>query len=83
MLLVTIAENHVRTGEEFATLGLASVAGWYDRLSSEELGACIQQFLQDEARRSLQALAAAKRIDGGGAERVVASMLRHEVASKV
>jgi UDP-2,4-diacetamido-2,4,6-trideoxy-beta-L-altropyranose hydrolase len=83
MLLVTIAENHVRTAEEFARLGLASVAGWYDRLSSEEMGACIQQFLQDGVGRSDRALAAANRIDGGGAERVVTSMLRHEVTSKV
>ena len=83
MLLITMADNHAGTAEEFAKRGLAAVTGWYNKLNSRELGNRIQQFLDDKVRLFARASAMANLIDGNGAHRVVASMLKQGVESKV
>ncbi len=78
MLLVTIADNHVRTAEEYATQGLAAAMGWHHQFDVEALALRIEQFMDDFEGRSRTALAASRRIDGRGAERVVAAMVKHK-----
>jgi UDP-2,4-diacetamido-2,4,6-trideoxy-beta-L-altropyranose hydrolase len=83
MLLVTMADNHAGTAEEFARRGLAAITGWYNKLNPRELGNRIQQFLDDKAELRARASATASLIDGKGAQRIVASMLKQGVESTV
>jgi UDP-2,4-diacetamido-2,4,6-trideoxy-beta-L-altropyranose hydrolase len=83
MLLVTIAENHARTADEFPRRRLAISAGWYDQLTVQELSSVIANFLTDNHGHREMSENGLKLIDGFGAERVVAAMLARKVAAAV
>jgi UDP-2,4-diacetamido-2,4,6-trideoxy-beta-L-altropyranose hydrolase len=83
MLLITMADNHAATAEEFEKRGLAAVTGWYNKLNSTELGNRIQQFIDDKAGLRARASALENLIDGSGACRVVTTMLKQGVETKV
>jgi UDP-2,4-diacetamido-2,4,6-trideoxy-beta-L-altropyranose hydrolase len=83
MLLVTMAENHARTADEFARRRLALSAGWYDQLTVKELSCVIEDFLSDNARQREMSQDGSRLIDGCGAERVVAAMQARKVAAAV
>jgi spore coat polysaccharide biosynthesis predicted glycosyltransferase SpsG len=83
MLLVTMAENHARTADEFARRRLALSAGWYDQLTVKELSCAIEDFLSDNARQREMSQDGSRLIDGCGAERVVAAMQARKVAAAV
>ena len=78
--LVTIADNHVLTGEEFAAKEMAVSAGWYKQYTPESLADRIQGFLMDAELRRKVAKKALSQVDGQGAKRVVETMLRHTKA---
>lgn len=70
MLLITMAENHARTGEEFAARGFAVSLGWWNRMTVAELAAHIEGFMKDDAGRVRRAALAAQHIDTFGADRI-------------
>jgi UDP-2,4-diacetamido-2,4,6-trideoxy-beta-L-altropyranose hydrolase len=81
MLLVTIADNHVRTGEEFAAQHLAVNLGWHTELSNDALAVAIQSFVMNFSLRRELAGNALSKVDGLGAQRVVQAMLSHKRGS--
>jgi len=78
MFLITIADNHVLTGEEFAAQELAVNLGWYKQYTLETLVEPIKGFLKDSQRRRKIAQNALSQVDGQGAKRVVEAMLQHK-----
>lgn len=78
MFLLTIADNHVLTGEEFAAQQLAVSVGWYKQFTPESLAKPIQSFLKDSQLRRKLAQKALSQVDGQGAKRVIEAMLQHK-----
>jgi UDP-2,4-diacetamido-2,4,6-trideoxy-beta-L-altropyranose hydrolase len=81
MLLITMAANHERTGEEFASRGFAASLGWWNRMTVPELAAHIEAFLGDRAGRERRATLAAQHIDCLGPERIVDKMTAIELGA--
>jgi len=71
VLLITMAENHARTGEEFAARGFAVSLGWWNQMTVAELAAHLKAFLKDDAGRARNSELAAQHIDTFGADRIV------------
>jgi UDP-2,4-diacetamido-2,4,6-trideoxy-beta-L-altropyranose hydrolase len=71
MLLITMAENHAHTGEEFAARGFAVSLGWWNQMTVAELAAHLEAFIKDDASRARRAALAAQHIDTFGADRIV------------
>ncbi|HWH58163.1 MAG TPA: UDP-2,4-diacetamido-2,4,6-trideoxy-beta-L-altropyranose hydrolase [Terriglobales bacterium] len=71
VLLITMAENHARTGEEFAARGFAVSLGWWNQMTVAELAAHLKAFLKDDAGRARKSELAAQHIDTFGADRIV------------
>lgn len=80
MLLITIAENHAHTAEQFQSQGMCRSLGWYNRYDTRSLSDHIAEFLDDSEGRN-RALLASSRIDARGAERVVAALLKRELCA--
>jgi len=75
MLLITMAENHARTGEEFASRGFAVSLGWWNQMTVAELGAHLEAFLKDDAGRARKSALAAQHIDTFGADRITQRLM--------
>lgn len=71
MLLITMAENHARTGEEFALREFAVSLGWWNQMTVAELAAHLEAFIKDDAGRIRRSALAAQHIDLFGADRIV------------
>lgn len=75
MLLITMAENHARTGEEFATRGFAVSLGWWNQMTVAALAAHLEAFLNDDGGRARRAELAAQHIDTFGADRITERLM--------
>jgi UDP-2,4-diacetamido-2,4,6-trideoxy-beta-L-altropyranose hydrolase len=74
MLLLTIAENHALTVEEYGRQCFAVAGGWFDRFTPATLAQKIDSLLSDYRLRQSLVDHAASQVDGQGAMRVANRM---------
>ena len=74
MYLITMAKNHERAAEAYASVTAALYAGWFSSVDRGSLGASLRNAICDRALRSKLVENASRLVDGKGAERVVETM---------
>lgn len=73
-LLVTVADNQLLLAEGLAESGAAELLGWHTEVSPEQIRQAVSQLASNATRRAAMGAAAARLVDGAGAERVVAHL---------
>jgi len=74
MFLITIAKNHERAVDAYASSGAAVSAGWFNSLERGALASSLRRVICDRNLRMKLAESAGRMVDGRGAERVVETM---------
>lgn len=74
MLLLTIAENHAFTVEEYGRRRLAVAGSWFHQYTPQSLALTIDAFVTDRPLRQTLASRAASQVNGNGATRIVQRM---------